>query len=103
MVRELKNTNEYREFMALKEEIRKDEKLYALLKDFKAKQKAHQIKYLNGTKMSDEDAAYMQNIYSIIIQSENARKLLEDEMKLDVMLADVQKVLGEALKEIVDF
>ena len=103
MVKALKDTNEYREFMSLKEEIKKDEKLYNMLKEFKNKQKEHQIKYINGTEMSDSDASYMQNLYSIIIQNENARRLLEDEMKLDLMLANVQKILGDALKEIVDF
>ena len=45
----------------------------------------------------------MQNLYSIVIQNETSRKLLENEMKINVMLADMQKIIGDALKDIVDF
>ena len=103
MVNALKATKEYKEFITLKEDIKKDEKIYALLKEFKAKQKDHQINYINGTKMSDEEATNMQNIYSILIQNIKVRMLLDNEVKLDMMLAEVQKVMGSALKEIVEF
>ena len=45
----------------------------------------------------------MQNLYSIVIQNEISRKLLENEMKINVMLADMQKIIGDALKDIIDF
>ena len=45
----------------------------------------------------------MQNLYSIVIQNETSRKLLENEMKINVMLADMQKIIGDALKDIIDF
>ena len=53
--------------------------------------------------MSDEEATNMQNIYSILIQNIKVRMLLDNEVKLDMMLAEVQKVMGSALKEIVEF
>ena len=74
-----------------------------MLKDFKDKQKEHQMKYLSGNKIEESETQNMQNLYSIIIQNEKARKLLECEMKLDVMLADLQKIIGDGIKEIVEF
>ena len=73
------------------------------MKDFKDKQREHQVKYINGQEINKEEQQNMQNLYSILIQDEKIRKLLECEMKIDVLLADMQKIMGEAVKEIVEF
>jgi cell fate (sporulation/competence/biofilm development) regulator YlbF (YheA/YmcA/DUF963 family) len=103
LVKSFKETNEYREFINLKQSIVKDQKKYSMLKDFKEKQKTHQIEYMNTGKMNDASQKELQNLYSILIQSEDVRKLLECEMKLDILLADMQKIVGEGIKEIVEF
>lgn len=103
LVKSFKETSEYKEFMQLKGDIVKDEKAYSMLKDFKTKQKAHQIEYINTGKMNENSQKELQNLYSILIQNEQARKLLECEMRLDILLADMQKIVGEGIKEIVEF
>ncbi len=103
LVRALKQTNEYIEYINLKNKLKEDEKTYKMVKDFKEKQKDLQIKHISGAKMSDEEKSSMENLYSIIIQKEDVRKLFEFEMKLDVMLADIQKIVGDGIKEIVEF
>ena len=59
--------------------------------------------YIDGKEQSKEKLDEMQNLYSIVIQNETSRKLLENEMKINVMLADMQKIIGDALKDIIDF
>ena len=53
--------------------------------------------------MSNEVQQEMQNLYSIVIQDDNSRRLLELEMKINIMLADIQKSLGNAVEELVKF
>lgn len=103
LVRSLKETNEYKEYIKLKEDLKSDAKSYNLLKEFKNKQSELQLNYLNGKEMDKNIEQEMQNMYSIIIQNEKCRKLLENEMKVNVMLADLQKILGGALKEFAEF
>ena len=103
MVRAFKETNEFKEYMNLKEELKKDEKAYERLKDFKEKQKKYQMEYIDGKEQNEEVLSQMQNLYSIVIQNEISRKLLENEMKINVMLADMQKIIGDSLKDIIDF
>lgn len=103
LVREIKETEEYKNYIKLKEELKKDEKSYNMLKDFKKKQEEHQLNYINGAEMSQNELDQMQNIYSILIQNEKVRNILECEMKINVMLADMNKIIGEGIKEIVDF
>lgn len=103
LVRGFKETQEYKEYLRLKEEIKKDKKAYEQLKNFKDTQREHQMKYINGEKVSEEEISNMQNAYSIIIKNDNIRSLLEYEMKLDVLLADMQKIIAEGIKDIIEF
>ncbi len=103
MVRAFKDTPEFREYVELKNKLKEEKDAYDRLKDFKERQKNYQMEYIDGKEQSKEKLDEMQNLYSIIIQNETSRKLLENEMKINVMLADMQKIIGDALKDIVDF
>ncbi|MEG1989892.1 MAG: YlbF family regulator [Clostridia bacterium] len=103
LVRSFKETEEFKEYMRLKEEIVKDEKVYSMLKDFKEKQRLHQMEYINTGKMNEDTQKELENLYSIVIQNEESRKLLECEMRLDILLADMQKIMAEGIKDILEF
>lgn len=103
LVKSLKETEEYKEFVSLKNKIKDDETSYIMLKDFKEKQQKHQFEYINTGKLNEENQASLENLYSIIIQNEDMRKMLECEMKINVLLADMQKIVGEGIKEIIEF
>ncbi len=103
LVRSFKETEEYKEFISLKNNIKKDEETYKLLKDFKSCQQKQQLEFINTGKTDDKIQQELENMYSIAIQNENIRKLLECEMKLNVLLADVQKIIGDGIKEIIEY
>ena len=48
LTRCLKETNEYKEYISLKNSLKEDEKAYNLIKEFKNKQNELQLNYLNG-------------------------------------------------------
>ena len=89
--------------LKLKNKLKEEKDAYDRLKDFKERQKNYQMEYIDGKEQSKEKLDEMQNLYSIVIQNETSRKLLENEMKINVMLADMQKIIGDALKDIIDF
>ena len=103
MVRAFKDTPEFREYVELKNKLKEEKDAYDRLKDFKERQKNYQMEYIDGKEQSKEKLDEMQNLYSIVIQNETSRRLLENEMKINVMLADMQKIIGDALKDIIDF
>ena len=103
MVSGFKQTDEYKKFIELKNKIKKDEDSYKKLKEFKEKQTAQQVSYMESGKVDENSQKELENLYSIIVKNDDIRTLLEQEMKLNIMLADMQKALGEAVKELVDF
>lgn len=103
LIRSFKETDEYKTYMNLKKEIKEDGKYYKMLKDFKEKQTKMQMGYIESGKMDELAQKDLENTYSLLIQSETVRKFLESEIRLNVLLADMQKIIGEGLKDIVEF
>ena len=98
LIAAFKKTNEYTEYMSLKNELKNSPETYNMLKDFKDKQAELQMAYINGQEPSKESQEEMEKLYSIIAQNSECRKLLECEMKINVILADLQRFIeGENL------
>ena len=103
LVRCFKETKEYKKYIELKEEIKKNEKNYNMLKDFKDKQMKTQMDYINTGKANEETQKELENLYSILIQIDSIRMFFEAEIRLNVMLADMNKIVGEGVQDIVEF
>lgn len=103
LVKDLKDTPEYTNYMAVKAKIKEDEKLSEMIKSFKERQRQEQLKLINGTQMDESTKSELQQQYSLIIQSPIAAEFFQAEITLDVLLADMQKIIGEGLKDIVEF
>lgn len=59
--------------------------------------------YMTTGKVDESLKKELENLYSLLIRNEDIRKLLEQEMRINIMLADMQKTIGQAIKEIVEF
>ena len=103
LVKFFKETEEYKEFIYLKTKIKKDEENYKLLKEFKSKQTKQQMDYMTTGKVDESLKKELENLYSLLIRNDDIIKLLEQEMRINIMLADMQKTIGQAIKEIVEF
>ena len=103
LVRNLKLTNEYQKYVELKKKVKQDNVLSEKIKVFKEKQMAYQKEYLSGKEMDEKEKQEMQQLYSLIIQSPIATEFFESEISLNVLLADMQKIIGEGIKDVLEF
>jgi len=103
LVKDLKDTPEYVNYMAIKEKVKADAELSEKIRKFRERQRQEQMKYINGAQMDEATKADLQQEYSLIIQNPLAVEFFQAEIKLDVLLADMQKILGEGLKDVVEF
>ena len=103
LVKDLKDTPEYVNYITIKEKVKADVELSNKIKNFRTRQREEQMKYINGAQMDDAVKADLQQEYSLIIHSPLAVEFFQAEIKLDVLLADMQKILGEGLKDVVEF
>ncbi|MDO4282157.1 MAG: YlbF family regulator [Clostridia bacterium] len=103
LIKALKETNEYKTFLSLKEEIKKDDVTYEKLKKFKTKQQEHHMKYLEGKEIPENELQQMQDLYAELTKNEACRQLLESEIRINVLLADMQKIIANGIKDIAEF
>lgn len=102
MVRALKDTEEYKKYLEIKKIVSGNLEKKSMLKEFKEKQREVQMIYMNTGKPNEDMQKVLENLYSLLIQDENIRKMFECEMKLDIMLADMQKIVAEGIKDIIE-
>lgn len=98
---ELKNSEEYKEYKKLKEEVNNNIELKEKLGNFEKARYEIQVAAIQGIEQDKEKAADMQKLYIELIQNETMKKYFDAELKFNVILADVNKIIGEAVQDLI--
>ena len=102
LVRAIKESREVKEYLALKEELFADVKNKEMIKDFREKQVEVQTLLMQGKEADAEKMEKLQSLYQILASNPKIKDFFDKEVQFDVMLSDVYKIIGEALKDIMD-
>lgn len=93
----IKESEEFKQYDALKKQVDLNEELSKMLKDFQAKQLEFQTKQMMGEAPDNEAMANIQQLYAIMAQDPLAAQYLQAEMRFSLMMKDVYEILGEAM------
>ena len=102
LVRAIKDSREVKEYLEIKEELYKDEKTKAMIKDFREKQVEVQSLLMQGKEAEQEKMEKLQSLYVTLTSNVKVKDFFDKEVAFDVMLADIYKIMGEGLKDILD-
>ena len=97
---EIKESIEYKKFKELKEEIAKDEKVSQRIQEFEKMRYEVQLASIQGLEQENEKAMELQKMYVELIQDEKVREYFEVELKFNVILTDINKIIGEAVEDV---
>lgn len=100
LAKELKESNEYKEYKRLKEEIRTNLEIKPKIEAFEKARYEVQLASIQGGNQDEQKAVEMQNLYMELIQNEMVRKYFEAELKFNVILTDINKIIGEAVEDV---
>lgn len=100
LARELKESNEYKEYKRLKEEIRINTELKPKIDEFEKARYELQLASIQGGSQDEQKAVEMQKMYMELIQNETVRSYFEAELKFNVILTDINKIIGEAVEDV---
>lgn len=95
--RAIRQSEEYKQYMAVKAKVSENSDLDAMLKDFQSKQVAIQAKQMMGEEVQEDMIQTVQNLYGIIAKDPLAAEYLQCEMRFSLMMQDVYKILGEVI------
>lgn len=102
LAKEIKESEEYLEYKQMKEQIKENSELKEKLDSFEIARYETQIATMQGKEPTQEQVETLQRIYLELIQNDITKKYLDVELKFNTMLSDINKILGEAVKDIIE-
>lgn len=101
LAKEIKESQEYVNYKTAKETIGLNSELNKKIKDFEQARYEVQILAMQTGKNDEEKLKKVQDMYAELILNEEVKKLFDSEMKFNILLADVNKIIGEAIKDVI--
>ena len=97
---EIKQSEEFRKYKKSKEALQSNSELKTKIDEFDKLRVDMQKAMLKGEQNSNELSVKLQNLYTELYQNETSKNYLESEMRFSVMLTDINKIISEAVKDV---
>lgn len=101
LAEELKKSEEYANYKMAKETLNINHELKNKIKEFEEARYDAQITAMQTGKNDEEKVKKMQQLYVELIENDMAKKYFDAEMKFNILLADVNKIIGDAVKDLI--
>ncbi len=101
LAQEIKQSQEYTNYKKAKENIKSKSELQEKIQEFEKMRYEVQISAVTTGKRDEQQEIKMQNLYAELIKSEEVKDYFEAETKFNIVIADVNKIIGEAIKDVI--
>ena len=98
---EIKQSEEYQNFKMAKEVINLNKELKDKIRKFETMRYETQIVQMQTGKQDEEKLKSAKELFSELVQDEVAKKYFDAETKFNILIADVNKIIGESIKDII--
>lgn len=102
LAKAIKESKEYLEYKEIRAEVFADPDMKNKVEEFEKIRYEEQLLAMQGEKQSDEKMEKLQELYKILVQNEKVKEFFDKEVRFNVMMADVNKAIGEAIKDVLD-
>ena len=100
LAQEIKQSEEYTNYKMAKEAINLNNDLKKKIQEFEMARYDAQITQMQTGKEDVEKTNKMKKLYADLIQLDDAKKYFDTEMKFNIVLADVNRIIGEAVRDV---
>lgn len=100
LAREIKDSEEYKQYAKIKKVISENKDKKAKLDEFEKIRYSTQLEAMQGKTQDDNLMKQLQDTYMKLIEDEQIKSYFDAEMKFNVMIADVNKIIAEAVKDV---
>ena len=97
---EIRTSEEYTKFKEAKKELESNSQLKAKVDEFEKTRYDVQVLAMQGKEVEEEKNRKLQEMYTILIQNKEIKEYFDLEVKFNVMLADVNKIIAESVKDV---
>lgn len=100
LAQEIKQSEEYVTYKMAKQAINLNIELKNQIDEFEKARYEAQIIALQTGKQDDDKMRHVQELYGELIQNEEASRFFDAEMKFNILIADVNKIIGQVVQEV---
>ena len=100
LARAIKDSKEYKEYKEIKKNLESMPELKTQVDEFEKIRYEEQLLAMQGEKQSEEKMARLQELYKILVQNPKVKDYFDKEVRFNVLIADVNKIIGEAIKDV---
>ena len=93
----IKESEEFKQFQALKNRVEENPELASMIHDFESKQVAMQMKQMSGEISQQSMQQQMQEVLQIVMRDPVAAEYIQAQMRFSLMMKDVYEILGDAM------
>ena len=101
LAQEIQQSEEYMAYKMAKEAINLNYELKRKIDEFEKARYEAQIIAIQTGKDDENKMKHVQELYGELIQSQEASKYFDAEMKFNILIADINKIIGEAIQSLI--
>ena len=101
LAQEIKDSEEFKNYKKYKELVKTNEEVNEKINKFETLRYEIQISAMQGLETGKDNEKELQDIYAELLEKENVKECFEAEFKFNILLADVNKIIGDAVKEVI--
>ena len=101
LAEEIKQSEEYVTYQMAKQAINLNYELKQEIDEFEKARYEAQVIALQTGKDNEEKLRHVQELYGQLIQNQEASKYFDAEVKFNVMIADINKIIGQAIQDLI--
>ena len=96
----IKESKEYKEYKEIKNHVYGELNLKDKVEEFEKIRYEEQVLAMQGEKQNEAKMARLQELYAILVKEPVVKDYFEKEVKFNLMIADVNKIIGESIKDV---
>ncbi len=101
LAQELKQSEEYVNYKMAKEALSLNPELKKKIEEFETARYEAQIVAMQTGKNDEEKTKKVQQLYIELFENQDAARFFEAETKFNIILADVNKIIGDAVIDVI--
>lgn len=101
LAKEIEDSKEYKEYKKLKTNIKVDSTKKEKVEEFEQLRYNMQLEIMKGNNSNvEENKELLEKKYAELLQDDEIKKYFNAEMQFNIMIADVNKIIAEAVKDV---
>lgn len=100
LAQEIRESEEYKAYKKLKDEIQNNPEKKQKVEEFEKLRYEIQLMAYTGEEKNEEKAKKLEEMYATLIENKDIKEYFDLEVKFNVMIADINKIIAEAIKDV---